>query len=246
MRVNDIALYLKEPDKELYKPVVVLGQYVEEIKEQSLIPGQGAGGYVAQTGKGFFANFVDEIPNYSHIPGTPTEEEDPEGLMCAPLLDGNQVIGLVTVWRKHEMGLFNQQELDFLISVARQASIAIEGARLYLEIEQRAEEMSALAEIGNDIAATHEIEPVLEKIATRVMEMMGVQDIALYLKEIDGKTFRAQVALGQYVQEMKDNPVTLGRGISGDIARTGKAKFVIDASADPRTTSHSGYAGGGT
>ena len=74
-------------------------------------------------------------PNTITIPGTPEFEEEPEGMMSAPLFSGGKVIGLINVWRKHKVGLFSESELDFLVSVARQTAIAIDSARLYLETE---------------------------------------------------------------------------------------------------------------
>ena len=40
------------------------------------------------------------------------------------------MIGLLGVWRPRAEGGFSQADLDFLISVARQAAIAIESVRL--------------------------------------------------------------------------------------------------------------------
>ena len=56
------------------------------------------------------------------------------------------------------------------MNVARQASIAIESAKLYLQIERRAEQMSTLALVGRDITATLEIDDVMERIAGHARE----------------------------------------------------------------------------
>ena len=63
------------------------------------------------------------------------------------------------MWRPHEDGLFTNAELDFLVSVARQTAIAIESARLYLETQRRANEMSALADVGREITASLDPRP---------------------------------------------------------------------------------------
>ena len=51
--------------------------------------------------------------------------------------------------------------------------------------------MSALAEIGSDIASTHEMEPVLERLAAQTRELLQVRDIAMFLLQPDGETMRA-------------------------------------------------------
>jgi GAF domain-containing protein len=85
--------------------------------------------------------------------------------MGAPLISRGETIGGIMVWRSHPEGMFTQADLDFLVSVARQTAIAIESARLYLETQRRASEMSALVDVGRDISASLEAETVLESIA---------------------------------------------------------------------------------
>ena len=58
------------------------------------------------------------------------------------------------------------------VSIARQAAIAIESGRLYLETQRRAQEMAALAEVGRDISATLELPVVLERISTHARELL--------------------------------------------------------------------------
>ena len=48
-----------------------------------------------------------------------------------------------------------------------------------------------LAEIGSDIASTHELEPVLERLVARTQELMKVDVIALYMMQPDGRSMRA-------------------------------------------------------
>ena len=50
--------------------------------------------------------------------------------MVAPLLSGEQLIGVMTVWREGG-NEFTQSELEFLIGLTRQAAIAIQNARLF-------------------------------------------------------------------------------------------------------------------
>src|SRR4030066_623479 len=109
--------------------------------------------------------------------------------MTAPLISRGQIIGLVKVWRPHVDGLFTQADLDFLISVARQTAIAIESARLYLETQRRAREMSALVEVGRDISSSLDASTVLEGIAKHAKDLLNGSLSALFLPEADGQIF---------------------------------------------------------
>jgi len=231
LHVSDIAIYLREGD--VFTALVALGTYTEEIKASPITFGQGITGNVAQTGIAEFVNFSSNDPRVVQIPGTP--EEDTEGLMSAPLISRGHTIGMVNVWRPHSDGLFSQPDLDFLVSVARQTAIAIESARLYLETQRRAREMSALVDVGRSISASLEVETVLESIATHAMDLLGGDLSALFLPEGDGTTFRAIAAVGNEAEQLRNDTIKLGSGLLGDIARTKVGEIVNNTNDDPRT-----------
>ena len=153
LHVRDIAIYLREGDSDTFRAPVALGEYTDEVMAET-IPGAGDYWKRGQKGHGRTDQLSGTRSTRVHIPGTPEEEEVLEVMMSAPLISREQVIGMVNVWRLRQLGLFNQADLDFLVSIARQTAIAIESARLYLETQRRASEMAALAEVGRDISAT--------------------------------------------------------------------------------------------
>ncbi len=214
---------------------VALGTYTEEIKATPVIFGQGITGDIAKKGIAEYINHPSRDSRVFHIPGTPGgEEEASEGLMSAPLVSRGQTIGLVTVWRPHSEGLFTQSDLDFLISVARQTAIAIESARLYLETQRRAREMSALVEVGRDISASLDAATVLEGIATHAMDLLSGELSALFLPEGDGNIFRAIAAVGDEAENVRNDTIGLGEGILGNIAKNKVGEIVNDSNNDPR------------
>jgi len=237
LRVRDIAIYLREPDGETFRAHVALGTYVEEIKDSPVWLGRGITGHIAQAGAAEVVNDPGQDPRAFHIPGTPAAEEEPECLMCAPLISRDRVIGLMSVWRLREHGLFTQNDLDFLVSLARQAAIAIESARLYLETQRRASEMSALAQVGYEISATLDLPTVLERIASRAKALLAADTSAVFRPGVTGQTFKAIVALGAEAEAIKADTIQLGEGIIGSIAQSGIAEVIADTNADPRSVS---------
>ena len=156
LRVRDIAMYLREGDTDTFRTSVALGTYTEEIKANPVTSGTGITGNIAKSGVAEFVNYPVRDPRVTHVAGTPLEDDENEAIMVAPLISRGETIGILAVWRPHVDGLFTQPDLDFLISVARQTAIAIESARLYLETQRRAREMSALVDVGRDISASLE------------------------------------------------------------------------------------------
>jgi GAF domain-containing protein len=138
--------------------------------------------------------------------------------------------------------VFTQQDLDFLVSVARQTAIAIESARLYLETQRRAREMSALVDVGRDISASLEAETVLESIATHARDLLNGNLSALFLPEDAGQTFRAITAVGQEAEQLRNDTIHVGRGILGSIAGNKTGEIVNDVNNDPRAITITGTA----
>ena len=240
LRVRDIAIYMREEESDLFKATVALGTFVKEIMSSTVSLGQGITGNIAQTGVAEFLNHPQRDPRRFHIPGTPEEDEEEEGLMSAPLISRGQTIGILTVWRPWADGLFSQPDLDFLISVARQTAIAIESARLYLETQRRAREMSVLVDVGREISSSLDAETVLERIATHAKDLLDGSLSALFLPEDDGKTFRAIAAVGEDEENVRNDTINLGEGILGNIARNKIGEIVNDTNSDPRALTIAG------
>ena len=59
--------------------------------------------------------------------------------MGVPVLSKDQLTGLVVVWRSGSNNEFRTTDLEFLSSLAQQAAVAIENARLF-ELEQHRRE----------------------------------------------------------------------------------------------------------
>ncbi|HEX8990288.1 MAG TPA: GAF domain-containing protein [Anaerolineales bacterium] len=232
--VRDIAIRLVDADGKRIHTPVALGLNAEQIKASVLMLGEGITGSIAKNGIAEIVPHTATDSRAQHIPGTPPTEDTHESLMVAPLISRGQTIGVINVWRPHENGFFIQSELEFLVSIARQAAIAVESARLYLETQRRANEMSALAEVGREISATLDSRVVLERIATRAKDLLSADNSAVYLMEPDRKSMRAITVLGPMAEQLRADLVELGRGVIGTLALEARGEFVNDLQHDPR------------
>jgi HD-GYP domain-containing protein (c-di-GMP phosphodiesterase class II) len=154
--------------------------------------------------------------------------------MSAPLILRGKTIGAINAWRKRSNGLFNESELNFLVSIAHQTCMSIESIRLFQETARRAQEAHAIAEVGRDVSSTLQLDIVLERIAQYAKELLRAETSAVYLTNPEEPLLRAIAALGNEAQEIKNFPLLIGSGILGNIALQKSGEIVNDTLGDRR------------
>jgi PAS domain S-box-containing protein len=233
LNASHTAIYLLQDDEQTLKIIAAQGSYMEELLSHSLRIGQGITGNIVATGK---AEIIDDTSTDLRrrvVPGTPENESEKETMMSVPLTLRDKTIGAINAWRLRKDGLFVQSELNFLASIAHQASIAIESGRLFEETVRRTQQTAAIAEVGRDISSTLELNIVLERIAVYAKELLNSETSAVYLAE-SPQTLRAIAAIGKDAEEIKSDPILPGSGILGKIANQRMGEIVNNATTDPR------------
>ena len=172
--VSDSAVFLPDTSAGEGNPImrgfVALGPIAELVKATAVYPGQGILGHIWQTREAELLNDANADPRALTIAGT--EDQEAERMMVAPLLSGDDVVGMMAVWREGEP--FDRDDLRFLDGLARQAAIAIKNAQLFSE----AETAKAEAERANEAKSTflanmsHELRTPLNAIIgfTRIVQ----------------------------------------------------------------------------
>ncbi|MFN0074684.1 MAG: GAF domain-containing protein [Chloroflexota bacterium] len=125
---------------QLLRPRTVAG-FDRTYPRPTLQLGQGISGRVAQTFKGIFEN---DYPVSSSRLDYVLDQADMRAAMAAPVVFKDRLIGVVTVGRTTSDTPFSSEDLELLCLFANHAAIAIENARLYAELSDRAEQMKKL------------------------------------------------------------------------------------------------------
>jgi PAS domain S-box-containing protein len=143
---HNCRVFLLQPDGETLLPIAfrgTLSEYQGETFDALIIKvGQGLTGYVAQTGRSYYAPDANQDPHAMLIPGTP---ELDESILAVPMIYGDEVIGVI-VLSKLGIDQFDEEDVRVLEVLASHAAIAVENARLLkLEFEsaERARESEA-------------------------------------------------------------------------------------------------------
>ncbi len=240
LNANHVAIYLLQEDNVTLKTVTAHGIYRQELLSHVRRIGEGITGNVFLNGKPEIVNNTSEDPRRVIIPGTLEKETKLDSLMSSPLILRGKPIGIINAWRTKENGLFNEAELNFLVGIAHQVSICIESGRLFHETNRQAQEAAALAEVGRDISATLQLDIVLERIASYALDLLHSETSAVYLTETATSTLHAIAALGTDAEEIKNDPLSIGTGILGNIALQNVGEIVNDTANDPRAVTIKG------
>jgi len=235
LNAGTVAVYLLQDDNKTIKVVTAKGAYQKELLSHTIEIGKGITGNIIATGKPEIVNDISLDSRTITVPGTPKEDAALDTMMSAPLILHGQSFGAINAWRPKLNGLFDKSELNFLVSIAHQASISIESVRLFEETAHRAQETAAIAEVGRSISATLELDKVLDSIALYAKELLKAETSAVYLAEQNPLRLRAISALGSDSEEVKNDPLKIGNGILGDIALKKRGEIVNNTINDPRS-----------
>jgi len=117
-------------------------------------------------------------------------------LIGVPMLKGNEVIGVIGIYRQ-EVRPFTEKQVELVQNFGRQAVIAIENARLLNELQQRTgdltealEQQTAMSEVLSVISASPgELEPVFDAMLESAIRICGAKFGNLWLSS-DAETLR--------------------------------------------------------
>src|SRR5260221_7002783 len=84
---------------------------------------------------------------------------------------------------------WSEDEHLLVRQVADQLSLALENARLFQETQRRAQEMTALAEVGREISATLNLETVLDRITSYASDLLIATSAAASISNDDGSAW---------------------------------------------------------
>jgi PAS domain S-box-containing protein len=185
--------------------------------------GHGLGGQVALTRRTIIAPDLANDPYWNFVPGP---DDDARSAVCAPLLVGDELIGVMILLSKR-LNAFTEQQLPFLNAVASSVALSLQNARRF-EIERsRVAALTALHEIGLELSTELDLATLLRFIVERAVRLLNAPMGALSLLRPEIQTLELVVSYNlpdRYV----GTQLKLGEGATGIAAATGQPLIVDD------------------
>jgi GAF domain-containing protein/DNA-binding response OmpR family regulator/tetratricopeptide (TPR) repeat protein len=225
LNADSSAIFLPDATGDRYRAIVAIGDIAQALEDTSIEPGVGIIGSLVQSGRAEYINDTQTDPRAVQIEGT-TQEED-ERLMVAPLLAGRIVKGVMAVWRTSGQP-YGDSDLDFLVGLSLQATVAIENARLFAESQKRATELATINTVSQQLAGKLELASLLDLVGEQIRTVFAadVAYVALYNPDTGIIDFPYQ-----YGDDLK--PLKYGEGLTSRIIKSGKA-LIINRDTDRR------------
>ncbi len=132
---------------------------------------------------------------------------------------------------------YHPEQIRLLETIATQAAGAIENARLFEEVRLRAEEMTALFDIGITVTSGLDMEQVLKTLLEKCRQVLPVE--AFYIAILDPDTGLIHHPLaydwGEYPQiptrDIRENP-----GLSGHVINNRQTLYIPDITSPDAVT----------
>ncbi len=113
--------------------------------------------------------------------------EGTQGAVAVPVqVRGGHQIGVVHAIKPREAGAWNSEELELLRALVDQLGVALDGAQLYQESQERAERERLVAGIAARMRESLDVDTVLRTAVREIGELMGFAEVEVRMRSRNG------------------------------------------------------------
>lgn len=190
---------------------------------------------VVRTGKPLWLNHYPEM-RAEYGAGVAYEDADLQAWMGVPMLAGSRIFGVLAAGTTEPGASYNVEQRKIFSDIGALAATSLDKARLFVETDVRARQLSALNDITRQIVAAElDLEKLLQLITESSTDILGAAAGSLLLTADDGSgDLEFRVAVGGSGGDLVGARIPAGRGLVGEVATSGQPVIVNNASTDPR------------
>jgi GAF domain-containing protein len=223
-----VAVLLRDEGSRMLRLVAQVGDtypsgYTLEI-------GQSISGVVFERGEAVY------VPDLVDDPRNLIRDRDRAAGIVAylglPVKAAGTVLG-VLVFKTVAPRTFDSDEMAVLTSFAHQAAIAIENARLYSALENRARRLDTLTGLNRLISGSLDVDRILSQIATAAAELMNAGLVVVWSADEGRQLIQARAtSSGEPLADYPQRVRTFGEGVVGWVALNRRPRAVADDEKD--------------
>lgn len=225
-----VALFTHAPGEEFLKFRSSSGHARGRGKPLKIRMGTGMIGAVAESGEEAITNDVHTEPRFKFL----SLLADTQSEAALPLKIEGQILGVLDV-QSDRKGAFHPQDLLVLRALADTIAIAINGVRLYGELQRRADYLEIVAEVSSDITSILDLNELFSKVVLLIKERLNFPHVHLFTVHPNRRQIIYETGSGTRSESLKGYVLDLdnGEGLIAWVAREGKTLLANDVNSEP-------------
>ncbi len=218
--VPSVSVALLEPETGDLVTWSALGTGPEGPRRTRFRPNQGVAGWVAAHLEPVAVN--DVSADHRYLPLGPTNVRS---MLCVPLLDGDQLLGTLTV-ASPDQNAFDDRRQQLLQVFSDQAVLAISKTRQAEAAKAQARELGALLEATRALTSSLDPSQVFAYIVASTRKVIACDDVIIYAYEEHSDSLRVVTGLGMRVERLGGAEVPLedAHSLAAWVARHRRAR----------------------
>ena len=163
---------------------------------------------------------VNNIATVPRMMSESVARENVRSILAEMLTVGAREQGILLVMDGRPRS-WTDEDRQLLKTLAGQAAIALEKARLLADAQRRGDEFAALHEVSTGLSSEREVKSILSMIVDSVSQTMQVPSAFIYLYDEDRDVLDLSISKGMgYSRNLS---LKMGEGVAGRVAQTRKA-----------------------
>lgn len=164
---------------------------------------------------------------------SPEYGKDPWSVLCMPLIYRNRTVGVITIM-KPGADQFSSDDVDLLSTIAHQAAITLENARLYNEAHRQLKVKELLFEAGRVITSSLNRNEIIQLLLSQMNELLKVEALSIALVDKQSGELVFEVAEGEGSDKIIGVRIPTNQGVMGTVMATGRPSLIRNAVAEER------------
>jgi len=215
---------------------------------------QGLSGQVISTGQPLLLHGLGEVESAQGV--TYGKSDSPLSLIAVPMTLGGKTLGMLSV-QSYQPGVYSAEDQQILGTLANQAIVAIQNARLFAETQRLAEELEqrviertaqlqheqqnteTLLRILTEVSSSLDLDRALNRTLSLLNDAIGAEQGTIMLLQAEDNLLHFRAGYG-YLSE-RGGPggaagftLKIGEGLAGWVIQNREPVLASDLHADPR------------
>ncbi len=193
--------------------------------------GQGLIGQVAASGERLIVPDVQKDTRYRFINALPETQSE----VVIPLKIEGRVLGVLDV-QSDQTNAFHPNDLLVLNALADSIARAIEGTRLYHDLQRHSDQLALIADVGKSVSSSLELDTLMQNVSDLIHNRFRHPHVYLFTVHRNRRVIEYQAGSGERSAQSVGFTIPLDdpMGIIPWVAREGKTVLANDVRKDKR------------